>query len=193
LQRARAERSERARLSALLLVLSGQLCAVLAASLYAFASAQNRAPLYVPLAFAAGPGVLALVARVRGLDAHGFRASRAALVVAALLCAQAFWPRGPRVELPTSVHYFNLAAIEELLGRDGPAIAHYAAAIERNPKQPLFHLRLARALRRDGQMAAASAALDRLQAVPGLPAELQQALASERAQLRAGSRHAPRR
>jgi tetratricopeptide (TPR) repeat protein len=160
--------------------------------LYAFASAQNRAPLYVPLAFAAGPGVLALVARLRRTGAHGFRVGGVALVLAALLCAQAFWPRGPHVELPTSVHYFNLAAIEELLGRDAAAIAHYTAAIDRNPKQPLFHLRLARALRRSGQMDAASAALDRLQSMPALPAELQQALASERAQLRSGSRHAPR-
>jgi len=192
LQRARAERAERARLSALLLVLSGQLCAVLAASLYAFASAQNRAPLYVPLAFAAGPGVLALISRVPALGSHGFRAGHAALIAAGLLCAQAFWPRGPSVEQPTSVHYFNLAAIEELLGRDGPAIAHYRAAIERNPKQPLFRLRLARTLRRDGQMQAAAAALDQLQAMPDLSPALTQAVRSERELLRSGSRHAPR-
>lgn len=193
LRRARAERSDRARLSALLLVLGGQLCAVLAASLYAFASAQNRVPLYLPLAFAAGPGLLALYSFARRAGAGAeFRVMRWALVIGALLCAQAFWPRAPGVERPTSVHYFNLATIEEALGRDAAAITHYRAAVERNPRQPLFHLRLARALRRAGQLQAAEAALDRLRAVPGVPFELQRAAEFERGQLRAGSRNAPR-
>ena len=196
LRRARAERAERAQLSALLLVLTGQLCAVLAASLYAFASAQNRVPLYLPLAFASGPGLIALAARVPQwasvLGATPYRAGNWSLLIAALLCAQAFWPRVPGVDRPSSVHYFNLATIEEQLGRDSAAIAHYRAAADRNPKQPLFHLRLARALRRDGQMEAAAAALDRLRAGPDTPPELLRAAEFERERIQAGSRSAPR-
>ena len=193
-RRARQLRAERARLVALLLVMIGQLLAVLAASLYAFASAQNRVPLYLPLAFAAGPGLLALWSRLRpaSLLAGGWQLGTGALVLSAVLCAQAFWPRAPSMDRPTSVHYFNLAAIEESLGRDREAIAHYGQAAERNPQQPVFQLRLARALRRDGQMAAAQRTLDRMLALPGLPPDLTAAAQSERELARTGSRVAPR-
>jgi tetratricopeptide (TPR) repeat protein len=193
-RRARQLRAERARLVALLLVLCGQLLAVLAASLYAFASAQNRVPLYLPLAFAAGPGLLALWSRVRPSSelGAGWQLGPSALVLSAVLCAQAFWPRAPSADRPTSVHYFNLAAIEESLGRDREAIAHYQQAAERNPNQPVFQLRLARALRRDGQMKLALSTLDRLLALPGVPPELIAAAQSERALAQQGSRVAPR-
>jgi hypothetical protein len=53
-------------------------------------------------------------------------------------------------------------------------------------------LRLARALRRDGQMAAAQRVIAQLLALPDLPPDLLQAAQLERAQLRAGSRDVPR-
>ena len=162
------------------LVLAGQLIAVLAANLLVFTSAQNRVPLCVALAFAAGPGLLAIWARVQRVATHGFEAPRLALVCGALLFVQALWPRIGGATQPSSVHYYNLAAVEEELGRLNDAAAHYARAVQRNPRQPMFVLRQAHVLRLAGRAAAARAALDRLQVMPDVPQELRMAADHER-------------
>jgi hypothetical protein len=64
LGRGMRQRSERAHSIGLWLVLVGQLLAVLAANLLVFASAQNREPLCIPLAFVSGPALLAIWTRV---------------------------------------------------------------------------------------------------------------------------------
>jgi tetratricopeptide (TPR) repeat protein len=176
-----AASEERARQLGVGLVLGGQIVAVLAANLLVFTSAQNRAPLGVPLAFAAGPALLAIGARVRRAGAlDGFAASGAALLCGALLFAQALWPRIGAASAPSSVHYFNLAVVEEELGRLQDAARHYARAVERNPRQPMFVLRQAHVLRRAGRFDAARAALDRLQAMPEVPRALRAAADHER-------------
>jgi hypothetical protein len=106
----------------------------------------------------------------------------------ALLCAQAFWPRAATVERPSSVHYYNLAVIEEELSRNAAAAGHYAQAAARSPRQPLFRLRWARVLRRMGSMPEASQVLTPLEADKGLPQALRLAVQTERALLNAGSR-----
>ncbi|MGD8862928.1 MAG: tetratricopeptide repeat protein [Myxococcales bacterium] len=145
--RAARERPERARMAALLLILGGQFAAVLAANLLVFTSAQNRLPLSIPLAFVAGPGMLAIAARVRSTPRPAFRASLPAMALAALLTAQAFWPRTRDVNRPSSVHYYNLAAVEEALGRVDDAVEHYRIALQRQPDQPVFRRSYERALR----------------------------------------------
>lgn len=183
-RRARRVRSERAWQLALLLVLCGQLFAVLSANVLVFTSAQNRMPLAIPLAFVAGPGLLALLAAARKRLHAIFEVRAAALVVGALLCAQAFVPRSSSADRPSSVHYYNLAAVEEAIGRIEDAAEHYGRAAERNPKQPMFHLRRARALRLLGRTQEAKAALQALTRIPDLPDAVRGAAARERALLR---------
>jgi hypothetical protein len=169
----------------LALLLFGQLVAVLAANLLWFTSAQNRLPLVVPLAFAAGPGCRGLVDALRSVRAAGVSKLRTvrplmpALIGCALLAAQAFVPR-PAASRPSAVHYYNLANAEESLGRNAAALEHYARAAQRSPKQPMFWLRLAHLARRSGAHVQASAALDRLEALPAVPAAIRAAAASER-------------
>jgi tetratricopeptide (TPR) repeat protein len=189
LQRALRLRGERARLLSILLLLAGQLVAVLAANLLFFASAQNRAPLCVPLAFAAGPGALALLAAVRRAPHATWRTGPYALAACALLVAQAFVPRSASAERPSSVHYYNLAAAFEAIGRLEPAAEHYARAALRNPEQPMFHLSRARVLRRLGRAAEAEASLRALSSLPDVPEAVQ---AAAREELRA-LEGAPRR
>jgi tetratricopeptide (TPR) repeat protein len=59
-----------------------------------------------------------------------------------LLCAQAFVPRLGTYRA-SSVHYYNLATVEEQLGRNDAALRHYRVAMERNADQPMFALRFA--------------------------------------------------
>ena len=188
LRRARETRAERALLVGVVLVLGGQLCAVLAANLLVFTSAQNRLPLCVPLAFAAGPGLLALHARLRRRERSAWQVSVPVMVVAAVLLLQAFVPRSPRSDRPTSVHYYNLAAVEDAIGRLDAAAEHYGRAAERNPKQPMFHFSQARALRRLGRGPEAEAALRRLEALSAISDALRDAVSEERRLLRAGDR-----
>jgi len=159
-------------------VLVGQLCAVLAANVLVFTSAQNRMPLAIPLALAAGPGLMTLRERARDVR-DTFRPSVLALGVSAMLLAQAFWPRLQSSGRPSSVHYFNLASIEELLGRNDAALAHYAQAAQRKPDQPFFALRHAIMLRRTGQAERARAEARRGLALPNLDPALRGALQSE--------------
>jgi 4-amino-4-deoxy-L-arabinose transferase-like glycosyltransferase len=186
-RRARAEREERVRWMALLIVLLGQVFAVLAANLVIFASAQNRVPLSVPLAFASGPALLALFARARRLST-GFEAAPIAIALSLALLAQSFWPRLPTPDQPSSFHYFNLAAVEEAIGRDEAAALHYGRAAKRNPREPMFQLRQAGVLRRLGRTAEAGAVLDRLDVLRDVPEAVRSASAQERTALRAQQR-----
>jgi hypothetical protein len=181
------QRAERAHWIGLWLVLLGQLSAVLAANLLVFASAQNREPLCVPLAFASGPALLAIWASVRPA-AHAIKAweaSALALALGGALLLQSFWPRISGGDRPTSVHYYNLAAVEEAIGRLDAAALHYTRAVERNPREPVFRLSQARTLRELGRTPEAAAALDQLVAMPELPALLRNAAEQERRLLRA--------
>jgi tetratricopeptide (TPR) repeat protein len=144
-------------------------------------------PLCVPLAFAAGPGLLALHARLRRDEHSPWQVRPVSLLVAALLLLQAFVPRSARSDRPTSVHYYNLAAVEDAIGRLEAAAEHYRRAAERNPKQPVFQLSHARALRRLGRGREAEAALRRLEALTPLSSEHRASAAEER-RLLAGDR-----
>lgn len=175
--------ADRARLQrrALCVLLLGQLLAVLAANLLWFTSAQNRVPLAVPLAFAAGPG---LVATGKRLHAAAFAtyalraASVPALALAMLVGGQAFVPRAGTYR-PSSVHYFNLANVEEKLGDNQAALAHYRRATERNPKQPMFLLRLAHLARLTGHSAEAKRNFERVLQLPGAAEPVRSAAAYE--------------
>jgi tetratricopeptide (TPR) repeat protein len=178
--RARRVRPERARLVAVASVLAGQLSSTLAANVLVFTSAQNRVPLWVPLAFVSGPGLLAVYTRIVRQPRASWHTSIATIVVGAALALQAFWPRLEHSDRPSSVHYYNLAAVEEGLGRDASAEEHFRRAAERNPTQPMFHLSHARVLRRLGRVREALGALDRLDALPNLDPGLRSASAAER-------------
>jgi hypothetical protein len=172
---------------ALFWVLLGQLVAVLAANLLWFSSAQNRVPLAIPLAFAAGPGVLALAKRVgRKLQTPWpGRASWTAVALCGLLCAQAFWPRMDTYRA-SSVHYYNLANVEETLGRGEDALAHYRLSVEHNPHQPMFRLREAHLARLLGKRERAEQALTRLSEMQDVPPDIRRAAAREQRLLTQG-------
>jgi hypothetical protein len=93
MRRAQTVRGERARLVALLLVLSGQVFAVVVSNIVLFTSAENRVPLLMPLAFVAGPALEALYAKLAAALAEpargpGDRAGRSwALVRPSVLAA----------------------------------------------------------------------------------------------------------
>ncbi|HKU38342.1 MAG TPA: glycosyltransferase family 39 protein, partial [Polyangiales bacterium] len=92
-RRALATRHELAH-AALCCALWGITLAILAANLLWFTSAQNRAPLVVPLAFVAGPALDTLLRRARR-ELPAAALPHALLAFAALLTAQAFIPRLP--------------------------------------------------------------------------------------------------
>jgi tetratricopeptide (TPR) repeat protein len=186
LRRGLRQRAERARCIGVWLVLVGQLLAVLAANLLVFASAQNREPLCIPLAFVSGPALLAIWTRVRPAFADKtWEASALALALAGALLMQSFWPRLSGGDQPTSVHYYNMAAVEEVIGRLDDAAVHYARAIQRNPREPVFRLSLARTLRQLGRTREADAVLDQLVAMRDLPPMLRKAAEQERRLLHA--------
>lgn len=177
-RRAQLVRGERPKLVALLLVLGGQVIAILLANVLVFTSAQNRVPLAIPLAFVAGPALEALYAKLRGASSRGHGAlarfeARPFAIALALLCgAQAFWPRMEKVSRPSSAHYYNLAAVEENLGRLEEAATHFNHARTRNPRQPMFHLSYGRVLRRLGLFDEARAVLVRIKTMPNVSSEL---------------------
>jgi len=142
----------------LAVVLAGQLCAVLAANLLWFTSAQNRLPLLVPLSLAAAPGLSVLL--------RGWRGWRWALaaISCTLLCLQAFVPRKPE-RRPSAAHYYNLANAEESLGQNDAALAHYTRAAERRPQEPMFWFRTAYLARKLGKTDVARAALGKLESM----------------------------
>ncbi len=181
-ERGRRVPAERTRMRALCLLLVGQLAAVLAANVVVFSSSQNRVPALLPLCFAAGPALLALLGLLARRPLY-FRAGSGACALGALLFVQALWPRGPQPSRPSSVHYFNLGAVEEALQRDEAAAEHYARAVARQPKQPVFLLSQARVLRKLGRAAQARALLDRLDVLPDEPRDVRAAAAAERALL----------
>ena len=95
--------------------------------------------------------LLAIWARMRPRSGDKtWEASALALALAGALLMQSFWPR-PGGDRPTSVHYYNMAAVEEAIGRLDDAAVHYTRAIERNPREPEFRLSLARTLRQLGR------------------------------------------
>lgn len=163
-------------------VLYGLVVATAVANLIWFTAAQHRVPLYVPLAFAAGPALDTLAGRLRrALPASALPLP--ACAVAALLCLQAFYPRSP-VEKPSSTHYYNLANAEEELGRPEAALAHYALATERNPKQTSYWWRRAVLAQRMRRLDDARYALDQMLALPDLSPQLRQATSEARKALR---------
>lgn len=179
-RRARAARHEPTH-AALCIVLYGLVFATLVANLIWFTAAQHRAPLYVPLAFAAGPAIDAIVRRLRrALPASALPIT--GCIAAALLCAQAFYPRVASPK-PSSTHYFNLAEVEEELGRPEAALAHYALATERNPKQVAFWWRRAVLAQRMRRLDDARYSLDQLLALPDLPPSLRDATRAARKSL----------
>jgi hypothetical protein len=179
-RRAREARHDRTH-AALCWVLYGLVLATLVANLVWFTAAQHRLPLYVPLAFAAGPALDAIVRRLRRTAPAG-ALPIAAWVVSGLLCAQAFYPRVASPK-PSSTHYFNLATVEELLGRPEAALAHYALATERNPKQTAYWWRRAVLAQRMRRLDDARFALDQLLALPNLSPKLREATTAARRSL----------
>lgn len=167
--------------AALCCVLFGLALSVLAANLFWFTSAQHRAVLLVPLAFAAGPAIETIVRRLRG-SLPSSELPAAAWIVALLLTVQAFFPRSP-VDSPSSTHYYNLGHVQEILGRPEAALASYARATERNPKQPMFWWRRAHVARELRRLDEAKKSLDRLLALPDLPPDLKQATSAARRSL----------
>jgi hypothetical protein len=168
-------------------MLSGQVVAVLFANLCWFTSAQNRLPLVVPLALASAAFSrwLRVVSRARAVPQSWLVAAVGCMV----LGAQAYLAR-PESKRPSSAHYYNLGVVEESLGLFEPALRHYQRACERNPKQPMFWLRLAHLARSMQRHAAAHEALDRLAAVPRLPEVYIEAIRDERSALmQASSQH----
>jgi hypothetical protein len=171
--------------TALLVFVVGQFVAVLAANVLVFTSAQNRIPLAVPLCFLAGPGLVALDERFVSRRREGLTVPSLASVAAALLLlAQAVVPRATPPTRPSAVHYFNLASVEELLGDGASAAEHFGKAAAQLPKQPMFALRNARALRLSGQDQAAAVELERLRKLPGTPPAIRQAAEAEARRLR---------
>jgi len=167
--------------AALCWVLYGLVFATLVANLVWFTAAQHRLPLYVPLAFAAGRALDTIARRLgRALPASALPIP--ACVVAALLCAQAFYPRVASPK-PSSTHYFNLANVEEVLGRPEAALAHYALATERNPKQTAYWWRRAVLAQRMRRLDDARYALDQLLALPNLSPALRDATTAARKSL----------
>jgi hypothetical protein len=171
---------------ALCVMLCGQVAAVLVANLLWFTSAQNRVPLVVPLAFAAGPGACTawrLLAKLRRPDAVEPGGGAVRLLIAAISCiliaAQAFVSRHAAAR-PSAAHYYNLANVEESLGRNRDALNHYARAAQAMPAQPMFWLRLAHLARRTGQPERALRALDRLRGLADVPAAIRAAAEGER-------------
>ncbi|MDH5672772.1 MAG: hypothetical protein OEZ06_11520 [Myxococcales bacterium] len=164
----------------LALMLSGQVLAVLAANALIFTSAQNRVPLAVPLAFVAGPGLLGLGPFARRLRISALAPSPVVVGVALLLALQGLWPRTSSSSQPSAAHYFNLASVEEYLGRDADAAENYARAVELAPRQPVFRLRHVRALLRIGRIADARRALDVLESQAAAPLEVRRAAAELR-------------
>lgn len=178
-RRAQVVRAERARLVALLLVLGGQVVAIVVANTLVFTSAQNRVPLVIPLAFVAGPAIEALHAKIRRLPSR-LEARPLALAVAALFCAQAFWPRLADIGRPSSAHYYNLGAVEEQLDRLEDAEAHFRRAKEQNPRQPMFWLAHGRVLRRLGRFDEALVSLTHIINMPGVPDDVHRLAHAER-------------
>jgi predicted Zn-dependent protease len=83
------------------------------------------------------------------------------------------------------VHYYNMAAVEEAIGRLDAAADHYARAVERNPREPVFRLSQARTLRQLGRTREAQSVLDQLATMRDLPPMLRQAAEQERRLLHA--------
>ena len=171
---------------ALCVMLCGQIAAVLVANLLWFTSAQTRVPLVVPLAFAAGPGACTawrVLSRLRRSEAVQLNGSAARLPLAAISCtliaAQAFVSRHAAAR-PSAAHYYNLANVEESLGRDREALDHYAQAAQSLPAQPLFWLRLAHLAHRAGQPERALRALERLRGLSDVPPAIRHAAENER-------------
>ena len=150
--------------------LLGQLLAPLAANLLYFTSAQHRLPLVLPLALLAGPGLLALG---RGL-ARARSSKRArelleltpawVLLLALALVAQGYWKRTKR-SAPHPVHYYNLAMVQDSIGEPVDALHSLDRAIELREGQPIFHLRRAHLRLRLGELDAADADLDMVEAI----------------------------
>jgi hypothetical protein len=178
-RRAQVVRAERARLVALLLVLGGQVVAIVIANTLVFTSAQNRVPLVIPLAFVAGPAIEALYAKIRRLPSR-LEARPLMLVVAGLMCAQAFWPRLPEPGRPSSVHYYNLGAVEEQLDRLEDAEVHFRRAKEQNMRQPMFWLAHGRVLRRLGRFDEALESLTYIIRMPDVPDNVHRLAHAER-------------
>jgi tetratricopeptide (TPR) repeat protein len=178
-RRARQVRAERAKVLALLLIVLGQVIAIGIANVLIFTSAQNRVPLYVPLAFVAGPALEAVLSKLRKRPSR-FELTPLAVAFGVLLAAQSFWPRTVPPKRPSSAHYYNLAAVEEKLGRLEDAAGHFARAVQQNPRQPMFHVSLARVLRRMGRFDEARAALDRIIGMPNVPGDVYQLAHRER-------------
>jgi tetratricopeptide (TPR) repeat protein len=167
--------------AALFCVLSGLCLATLVANLVWFTAAQHRVPLYIPLAFAAGPAIDAIYKRTRN-ELPASELPIGVAIAAALLVLQAFYPRVAEPK-PSSTHYFNLANAEEALGRPDAALAHYALATERNPKQAAYWWRRAILAQRMRRLDDARHSLDQLLALPDLPPKLRAATRNARSAL----------
>jgi hypothetical protein len=149
-----------------LVVLLGQVVAVVAANVIFFTSSQHRLPLVVPLAFVAGPALVGLWhGFVRGKESAVApwpgRPRRWLLLVAAALFVQSLWPRLSTHE-PTAVHYHNLALAQDEAGSPRQALETCDRALERAPDHAVIRLQRARLARRLREYDKAKIDLDRI-------------------------------
>ncbi len=148
-----------------------------------FTSSQHRLPLAIPLVLLAATGVQRALTLMR--DRAALRADRIAVVVAAVVCAQAMWPR-TRVREPSAVHYYNLALAFDYVGEPAAAQAALERSLERNPEQPLVLLERATLRRRVGDLDGAKADLERIAAFPNVPTWAREQAAREAETVRLG-------
>lgn len=158
-------------------LLGAQLLAVVAANLLFFTSAQHRLPLVVPLAVLLGPGLGWLV-RPPARPASR-RAWWLTWALVAVVLVQGVWPR-QRVEGPSAEHYYNLAIAHLRLGQPQLAVAAFDRAVEVRPDHPVIMIERATLHRQLGHFDAARSDLDRIVALPHVPAWIRARALEER-------------
>jgi hypothetical protein len=178
-RRTRGDPALAARLRPWAWLLGAQAVAVVAANLLFFTSAQHRLPLVVPLGVVLGPGLARLGTGLRVAAGPERRALAIAVAVAAVVLAQAAWPRQRR-EGPTPEHYYNLAIAHVRLGQPRQAVAAFDRAVERRPDHPVILIERATFNRRLGHLDAAAADLERLGSLPDLPPWIARRVTEER-------------
>jgi len=149
--------------------LVGQFTALLVANLLFFTSAQHRLPLVLPLVILAGPGAIAIVEQVQTRGRS--KPARLALgwwIAALLVIGQGMWPRLARTS-PNSVHYYNLAVVQDEIGEPLAALESLDRAIELRPNYPIFHGERAHLRFRVGDLDGAERDLEIVFASPDTP------------------------
>jgi hypothetical protein len=152
-------------------VLVAQLGATVASNVVFFTSSQHRLPMVVPLAFVAGPALVALARRGRAVLGRTPAADGPGpwpVGLAAVLLAQSFWPRLV-TRAPTAVHYHNLAMAQDWVGEPKQALATLDRAVERRPDHAVIRLERAKLARRLHQYDKAERDLLHVQSLADVP------------------------